>query len=408
VKILLAGTLIATTTYAGAATSQTAPSPVDNQQVQLGDVFATQTLDVVEVSGQTQAVTTATGNAVSGAVENGSLALTSNQSMQGRAGAMSTLTAVGSAGNPVLMVTEAVGNTGDAGAYGASMTADVTQSVSGASVTADSSIDAASGRIGAGGAAVSTNAIANSQAFGIAGGTADTRVTQDNAALVQAQTGATVQFLPGPSSFASSAVANNLSSAGENATQTTVVTQTMTGARTQASTFVATGNAYDVQGVSTAAANNAAVSNDGGSITATVSQDNQTYVRSESVMGAYQFGAASAQAYGAGNSATVGGESGWVDLSNTQFASGGVEVIADFNGHDGYDATVTANATGNAVTGYACSECGGVLGAANRQTNDSDVSATAGAGVTGPNRAVVGTAVATGNTATFYVTRPGG
>jgi hypothetical protein len=408
-KILLAGTLIATTSCAGVATSQTLPSSVDNQQLQLGDVFADQTLNVDDGSGQTTVVTTATGNAVSAAVETGQMSLTSTQSMQGNAAATATLTATASAGDPVVVVTEAVGNTGDASASGASMTAAVNQSTTGASVTADTTVDAPLGRVGPGGASVSTNAIANSQAFGVVDGRSDATVSQDNSALVQARTGATVQYMPGPATFASSAVANNVSSSGSGpATQTLDVTQTMTGARTQASTFIGTGNAWNVTGVSTAVANNVAVSNDGGSVDTKVSQTNGTYVRSETVLGAYEYGSASAQAYGVANSVSVGGETGYAVIDTTQVASGGVEVISDLTVHDGYDAYSTATATGNAVTGYACAECSATLSATNRQTNNSDVSATSSVSVGGPGRNTTATAVATGNSATFYVTRPGG
>ena len=55
----------------GAATSQ---SVVNNVQVQLGDVFSTQTMNVVDVSDATTATTTSTGNSVSSAVQTGSLA----------------------------------------------------------------------------------------------------------------------------------------------------------------------------------------------------------------------------------------------------------------------------------------------------------------------------------------------
>jgi hypothetical protein len=407
-RILLAGTLIATTSFAGVATSQTVPSTVDSDQVQLGDVFATQTLNVVDVGGDTTVTTTATGNSLSGAVETGRLQLTSSQAMHGDASATTTIAGAGALGDALSVVTEAVGNTGDASAYGASLSATVGQSVDGAAVTATTVLDAPAGRIGAGGANVSTNAIANAQAYGVVDGRADTATTQTNAALVQAETDATVQYAPGPTTFASSAVANSVASGGTGAaTQTATVSQSMTGARTQAATFVGVGAAWNLQGTSTAVANNVAIGNDGGSIDATVTQDDQTYVRAQTSVGAYQFGRADAQAFATANSVGVGGETGLALIDNTQFASGGVEAIADFTGHDGYDASALASATGNAITGYACSDCAGVLGATSRQTNDSDVSATASTTTTGPVRSVTGTAVATGNAATFYVTRPG-
>ena len=79
-KILLVGTLVAILPC-GATTSQTLPSVVLNNQVQLGDVFSQQTLNVVEVSDQTTADTTATGNAFEATVS-GDVDMRSNQTLQ--------------------------------------------------------------------------------------------------------------------------------------------------------------------------------------------------------------------------------------------------------------------------------------------------------------------------------------
>jgi hypothetical protein len=96
-------------------------------------------------------------------------------------------------------------------------------------------------------------------------------------------------------------------------------------------------------------------------------------------------------------------------LDNTQWnAGGGVEVIAVFAGTDGYDAYGQATAVGNDVTGYACSDCTGTMDVTNRQTNNADVGASSSVTVGNQGaRSVVGTSVATGNNASFYVTRPG-
>jgi hypothetical protein len=67
---------------------------------------------------------------------------------------------------------------------------------------------------------------------------------------------------------------------------------------------------------------------------------------------------------------------------------------------------VGAEAVGNSVTGYACSECEGYLEARNNQTNQGDVSATANTAVAGSSRAVITCANAVGNAASFYVSRP--
>jgi hypothetical protein len=62
---------------------------------------------------------------------------------------------------------------------------------------------------------------------------------------------------------------------------------------------------------------------------------------------------------------------------------------------------------GNAVTAYACTNCGGVMNVSNTQTNNAGVNATATTTLTGSNRSVTSTATAVGNSATFYVSKPG-
>lgn len=61
---------------------------------------------------------------------------------------------------------------------------------------------------------------------------------------------------------------------------------------------------------------------------------------------------------------------------------------------------------GNAVTGFACSDCNGTLAVTNSQTNSVALSATSQIDVAASNRSVTGTATAVGNNATFYVSKP--
>ena len=84
--------------------------------------------------------------------------------------------------------------------------------------------------------------------------------------------------------------------------------------------------------------------------------------------------------------------------------------MATFQGNTGYDAYVGADAVGNAVSGSVCSQCAGQVNVTNNQVNSGDVSAAVniGAGAVGGSRAVVAGANAAGNSATFYVSRPGG
>ena len=91
--IRLAGTMLATAMFAAVATeasAQTPPAPtgdddsfVLNEQLQLGDVIAGQTLNVVNAQSQVTTSTVSQGNIASGAVQNGSITVRSSQDMRG-------------------------------------------------------------------------------------------------------------------------------------------------------------------------------------------------------------------------------------------------------------------------------------------------------------------------------------
>jgi hypothetical protein len=107
------------------------------------------------------------------------------------------------------------------------------------------------------------------------------------------------------------------------------------------------------------------------------------------------------------NEVVIGNNDRYLQIDNAQVNSGGVEVTAGFAGTHGYDVRVNAEAVGNAVTGYACSVCEGVMDVTNAQTNAGPVSSRATTDIRGSGRSVVTGATATGNSATFYVSRPG-
>ena len=94
-----------------AATSQaqTPPSPVINNQIQLGDVFATQTIDVVTVEEGVGAETTATGNSVLAAGDGSDLSITSNQTMAGATRAQTVVDASTGLGESSQINTTATG-----------------------------------------------------------------------------------------------------------------------------------------------------------------------------------------------------------------------------------------------------------------------------------------------------------
>jgi len=108
---------------------------------------------------------------------------------------------------------------------------------------------------------------------------------------------------------------------------------------------------------------------------------------------------------GAGNDLSVGNNDIYPEIDATRLNSGGVVLTATFSGTNGFDAYVGADAVGNSVNGYACSECRGYRDATTSQTNSGDVSARATTTVAGSGRAVITGANATGNSAPFHVSR---
>ncbi|MDO1558299.1 holdfast anchor protein HfaD [Brevundimonas sp. 2R-24] len=406
-RILLAGTIAATATFAAAATEAQDATQVLNGQIQLGDVLSTHELTVVTTEEQITASSTATGNHFFGAVEDDDAGVTSTQDLQGDVRASMTLDLAGEAAGPVNLAASASGNVVEAAAYGGDLSADITQTAGTVEVTADVQANAATGRMLEGGS-INATAMTNHVGLAVETGRAVGSITQTSDSLTQATAGAVIQYAPATLTVGASAASNNLNATGTVGSQEWVIAQTMTGARTQASTFVAAGNAWDLQGSATAMGNNAAITNQGGSVYVTADQNNDAYVRSQAEVSAYDFGAATAVAYGVGNALQVGNNDVLAVIDVEQLNNGGVEVIAGFTGQDGYDGGASATAIGNSVIGYACSTCAGQLYATNVQTNQSGVSAYASSTVNGSARSIIAGSTATGNSASFYVSRPSG
>jgi hypothetical protein len=390
----------------GVATSQTLDSQVTSTQTQSGDVISGQTLDVQTVD-QTTATTTAVGNNITAQVVSGSLGVQSSQSMQANATASSELDVGVNAGQTALATT-ATGNTSEVDTLGGgALSASLQQSVGATSITASSVINAASAQ--AGDMTVSTEALGNTQGIGAISAPVGAAVSQTSNALTQSNSDITLQYTPGTATYAATAVSNNITATGlSGSVQSLDLSQTMTGTRTQAAQFVALGQGQEVSNAATATANNISVSNDTGALDVTTSQDNESYLRAQAESAAYSFGASSVSATGVGDSAAFGETGSQITVNNTQTNSGGVEVIASSSGTSGYDLYSSATAMGNAVTGYGCSECGGVMSISNAQTNSGVISATSGVGASGSARSATSISTAVGNSATYYIGKPGG
>lgn len=317
------------------------------------------------------------------------------------------LNAASNAGVAVNLATTATGNTGDSNAAGAAaMTGVFTQNTGAVAIYGHSHIEAPNAT--AGDVTSSTQAIGNSQGFGISYAASGVRVNQTNNATVTADGGGVIGETTGSTVIAGAAAANNVTNSGAlSAAERMIVTQRNNAALTQASQFTAFGSSYLATTSATATGNNISATNQGPLLDVTADQNNQAYVRAQAENSSYLYSAPQVSAYGVGNSVLAGDLNGQLVLDNAQVNDGGgIESVASFTGGQGYDPTVSSTAVGNAATGYACGDCGG-MSIESRQVNNVDVGATSTTTITGYARRVNGVATAVGNTATYYVNRPG-
>lgn len=398
-----------TATCAAAATEALAQSQplVLNEQLQLGDVVAGQTLNVVDASNQVSVTNSALGVSLAGGSQGHDALVVSTQQMRGETRATVDITLSGDTSGVVGVVNQARGAYLGATVNDADVAIDAAQTTAGL-VRAQTTIEDDRARLLAGGT-VSTGAIGNSVAVGGESVGILMGLDQRTEASVRASTYAATRYIPAQAEFSSQALANAVQTSGSGASdQRMGVRQRSSGAIIEAGTSANSGNAWDLAGRANAGANQIVVGNQGGSIVVETDQGNTSAVRAATVVTSYDYGEATAYARAAANEVQAGNNDRYVEIDNTQLNSGGVEASARFAGHNGYDAYIAADAVGNSVTGYACSTCSAYLDATNSQTNNGDVTATVSGTVTGQGRAVIGSATATGNSATFYVSRPGG
>ncbi|HEY2709486.1 MAG TPA: holdfast anchor protein HfaD [Caulobacteraceae bacterium] len=390
----------------GTATSQ---STVTNDQTQDGGVVASQELDVVTNSSDTTALTTATGNSFIGSVVTGSVDIQSNQTLNGDVQGTTIVNVANDAGPTTQSITAATGNAGASVIQGGgAITGNFVQTTTNANVGGESQINATDAQTAD--ASFSVQAVANGEQFGATDSTIAASVTQTNTASAIADGGVILGALNDQGSFAAIGAGNNLTSVGQgNSSQNLAVNQVNNGAITQGAIFANFGQSEITDTSALATGNNANITNTQGSLTVAANQDNESFVHAQAVDTSFAYGGATVDAEGVGNSVVAANAGPNVVLNNVQLNGvGGVESSATFQGDNGFDAFVNSSATGNAVTGFACSSCGGVMSVQNSQTNLGDVNSTSSVGLTNSARSVRGVATAVGNTATFYVSSPSG
>ena len=407
--------MAATATFAALATEASAQAtPVCDPQAgeacystqdQSGDV--TGLVDIDLSVDQVTVSTSAQGNSLAGGVTAASAGLVSRQTMTGAAVARSNVVVNGEADGQLSVDTTARGNYLGVTTNGATFAVDATQSATGNRVQAGTYVQAPGGRVLQGGFATSA-AVANTVAMGGPSSSLTGVIDQTAQTTVFAETVADVQYIPAPATFSSQAVANTVQTNTTGAShQDLAIRQSNGASTTEARTDVYVDNAWDLTVGANAGANQAITANAGGSMLIATDQTNAGRVRADARVQTNLQGQTVLAARSVANETVAGNNDIYLKLDNTQLNSGGVEANATYVGVNGYDAYVGSDAVGNAVTGYACSQCGGDVNITNNQTNSGNVTATTSATVASGRTAVVG-ANAVGNTASFYISRPGG
>jgi hypothetical protein len=405
-KTLTVGTLAAiplSILWFATATSQT----VSNDQTQSGDLFSSTSLDVVTNDSSTTATTVSTGNSFVGSVVSGSLDVESTQTVSGNLSASTVVNIDQTPGPEYLSTTAATGNSGVSVISSTGLlSGNISQTTSSATVDAESQTNGVNAFTTD--AQQTVQAVANGQQLGDTDSSVAMNINQSNAAAVTANGGAVFNFVSDQGVFAATAAGNDLTAtAAGNADQTLGVNQTNTGGETQATMFVNLGNAEVSSTSAVATGNDIDASNTEQALFVTDDQNNQSFVNAQAVETSFEFGGATVEAEAVGNTAVAANIGPVLGFDNTQVnGASSVQASASFQGNNGFDVAASSSATGNSATGFACSQCGGVMNVYNSQSNAGGVSATTQVGLTGEARSVTGVATATGNTATFYVSTP--
>lgn len=364
----------------------------------------------MENDGLLQADTSAIGNSLLTGSQGVNATLHGVQSANANINSVVTVTGVNtgdghlSLGTPVYVTTQGMGNyTGVVASAGSQSANTITQTANGTHIYADSTVDAPNNAIYQSGE-IDATALANQVQFGATDARITGSVDQTSNTYNRARSGGIVYYSPSDVLYSATATSNYVSSNGTGASSVDLSTHQVANTTTEAYAQVNGGNTWSVAGTANAAGNVVDLGNAGGSLVAVNDQTNNGYVLSQSNVNTYEFGTATAQAIGVGNSFYGGNNDIYTDVDNSQLNTGahGVEVTANFSANNGWDAYVTADASGNTATAFSCATCGGVLNVGNEQDNETGVSATTHVNVAAQSRSIVSTAHAVGNSGVFY------
>ena len=382
-----------------------ATNPVAITQVQLGDVFAGQTIDVVS-GDPVVSRAAASGNVASTIGQDAGLSYSGYQRVAGNISGQAQGFVSDGAGQLLSVFASGNGSTATAGTCCGATTGPAVQTLdAGSSVTSSSEVQLA------GGAAVlneTSTAVGNTQGWLSANGSVATTTTQTSAGVIDAQGTATVVgAVDGPATYAVTSVANDVTGQGTTSDLNLTTRQTTTEASPSSATLTVQQDQGDtISAQTTATGNNLTQTVTDATATLDAQQTNGGDVTADTAVGLGTWNSAVVGAYGVGNSILVSDTGPQATINASQSNSGAITASSLLTGGAGGSTSLNATAVGNVVQGYACGTCNGGVGATIAQSNDGRV--TAVGKVQGPGGgAVTGASTAVGNTVTLLVKSSG-
>ena len=288
VKIRLAGALgrdpgpclllcgAATSADGGAGSSSTS-------QIQLGDVFSSNLLNVVDAVDGVELTTDATGNDVVARTGAGAMHFDSEQTLRGYVAATSSAYVAGRVAKPYDVLTSATGNTATAGSRDGATTGESTQVIHAGGGVLAAAYDGVDGPAGA--AVIDANAVGNTQGWDTLRGRIGTTTTQSNMGVTQAK--AEAEFWRADTlDLVAVAAGNNVTADGAQSSVDMAVGQVVGG---EGTTALVDAHIYDVgeiTGYAEASGNSIDVAADGGDPGLISNQTNNAAVLAESRLSA--------------------------------------------------------------------------------------------------------------------------
>jgi hypothetical protein len=414
-KKTLAGTGLAALLFSGPALAEdpcdpcavdgTAPqSRIVIDQIQSGDLWSSMEVHVEQHATDAAASATTVGNTAAGLVATGDLDYDANQTMHGSVKAAARLDGADVAGTALTTAT-AYGNASTAGTWmgnGATqshqvMTGDV---MAKSMIELDSAANVSAATTGIANVATTSGEYGNNHAF----------QTQSSEGSVKAKTLAEIDHSSGQASLVTTAGGNTINSQGYTTTAIQGAVQTTAAGETiESYSEIEMETAGTVVAATTAAGNSYLLNNEFGYATlgrdgSELYQGNESEVRARTVVDLGDFsGHAAASAYGVGNSAAitnVGSDTGLYAIQSN-FADVTSQARFDGASMSGGVAQLSSVAIGNTATAALCVTCGqATVSGTTNQFNSANIIAT-GTMRTTQAGALIGSATAIGNSATY-------